>query len=317
MSKVTKPRFSHYRNEAHYEYMVVYKGKAFIVPVILALVQTLVPEFEELLTKEGKLVDAQKKNPYTAQIVEADELNDQLVLGMKEIITASMRHYDPNVVAAAVRLNDRIKAFGKIENKSYEEEAAAISILVTDLQSPTFAADTVTAGIDGWVTQLVASLDNFKKLLQLRNDSIAPNLPEENLKTIRKQIEKVYDKMIARIEAAAELDDTGTYEPIILQLNAEIKYFNEHTHTAAKKDLAEGDATVIESIADQQYSGTAITPVPVVTYREKDKEPVKLTFTVDFSLSYKNNVNPGMATLTIHGKGAYKGKKATTFMIKK
>lgn len=37
--------------------------------------------------------------------------------------------------------------------------------------------------------------------------------------------------------------------------------------------------------------------------------------TVDFSVTYRNNVNVGTATLILHGKGAYKGQKIVTFNI--
>ncbi|MDR2362245.1 MAG: hypothetical protein LBD91_05890 [Prevotellaceae bacterium] len=60
------------------------------------------------------MVNAQKKNPYTAQIVEADHLGDQLALGIKELVAVATRHYDPVVAAAAVRLQGRIKVFGQV-----------------------------------------------------------------------------------------------------------------------------------------------------------------------------------------------------------
>jgi hypothetical protein len=295
--------------------MVVYKEKLTAFPLINTLVQQYVPQFDELVAKEGKLVDAQKKNPYTALIVDADKLNDRLALGIKGTIAVAMKHYDSKIVAAAVRLNDRLKAFGKIESKSYEEEAAAISILIADLQSSVFSTDVTIVGLTGWVTQLATSVENFKNLLQLRNESIAPDLGKENLKTVRRQIEVVYHKMTNRINAAAELDETGQYATFIQQLNAGIHYFNEHTHINAKKDLGESDYTVIDQIGVQTYTGMEITPLPVVSYHEKEKAPVQLVFTKDFSLTFKNNRNPGMATLTVHGKGAYKGKKSTTFNI--
>jgi hypothetical protein len=294
---------------------MVYKGKVVIFPVVYALVQPLLPPFDELVTKEGKLIDVQQKNPYTARIVEADKLNDRLTLGIKESIVAAMRHYDPSVSAAAVRLNDRLKAFGRIDSKAYEEEAGAISLLVAELKDPVFAPDVATVGLTGWVSQLEIAVENFKKLLELRNNSIAPELTKDNIKIVRREAEAFYHRMVKRINAAAELDDTGQYELFIQQINAEIRYFNEHTHSSAKKDLGEGDCTVINPIPVQNCTGMDITPLPVVWYHEKEKEPVLLTFTKDFTLSYKNNRNVGMADLTVHGKGAYKGSKSTTFSI--
>ncbi|MDR0581871.1 MAG: hypothetical protein LBG31_02790, partial [Prevotellaceae bacterium] len=81
------------------------------------------------------------------------------------------------------------------------------------------------------------------------------------------------------------------------------------------KDLGAGDHTVIEPIDTQQYTGRPITIVPEVHYREEGKSTARLYLGTDFSVTYKNNVNVGMAELTIHGKGEYKGQKTVTFNI--
>ncbi|MDR0728735.1 MAG: DUF6261 family protein [Prevotellaceae bacterium] len=316
MQKILRALLHFFRNEAHFEFMGVFKGRLNEYPDAETVVQEYVDDFDELLTAEGKVVDAQKKSSYTAQIVEADHLDDQLVLGIKESVTAATRHYDPTVAAAAIRLHDRIKVFGQIPTKSYEEEAAAISILLTDLQSPAFAADVTTVGIGGWLTQLAAALANFKSLLQLRNDEYAENLPQENTKEIRSKIDAVYHKMTNRIDAAAELDSTGLYDEFIMHLNADIRYFNEHnTHRHAKKDLGTGDHTVVEPIETQRYTEKPITPIPKVYYRIEGKPTEELSLGKDFTVTYKNNTDVGTALLTIHGKGAYKGQFTVTFNI--
>jgi hypothetical protein len=315
MLKIIIANFHLYRNEAHYEFMVVYRGKLIAFHVVYRLVESLVTEFDELLDMESKLVDAQKKSAYTIQIADADKLNDKLIVGVREIISAYLKHYDPVIVAAATRLYDRMKSFGRIESKSYEEEAAAISILLADLLSPAFASDIILLNLNSWLMQLNVSVDNFKNLLQERNDAIAITFTTEKLKDVRKNIDIVYRKMTTKINAAAELDESGQYKLFIDQLNAEIRYFNEHTHRAARKDIAEGDHTIIEPMQIQIYTGEAITPIPIVYYQEEGKPAVKLTFAEDFTLSYKNNRKPGMAIITIRGKGAYKGKISTTFNI--
>jgi hypothetical protein len=83
----------------------------------------------------------------------------------------------------------------------------------------------------------------------------------------------------------------------------------------AKKDLSAGDHTVIEPIDTQPYTERAVTPIPKVHYREEGKPTENLALGKDFAVTYKNNINVGMAELTVHGKGAYKGAKTTTFMI--
>ena len=87
MYEITVTLLNWYRGEAHYEFMEVFNGKRIAFPVINDLVQPLVSEFEELLQQEKKLVDAQRKSPYTAQIAEADKQDDKLVVAIREIVS--------------------------------------------------------------------------------------------------------------------------------------------------------------------------------------------------------------------------------------
>ncbi len=66
----------------------------------------------------------------------------------------------------------------------------------------------------------------------------------------------------------------------------------------------------IDPIANQTYTGSAITPGVVV----KDGTTV-LTKDTDYELSYAANTNVGTATITITGKGNYNGTRTTTFAI--
>nr|MCR5468552.1 hypothetical protein [Lachnospiraceae bacterium] len=68
----------------------------------------------------------------------------------------------------------------------------------------------------------------------------------------------------------------------------------------------------VDKIADQGYTKKAVTPVPTVKFAG-----VTLKNKTDFTLSYKNNVKKGTATVTIKGKGYYTGSKNATFRIRK
>ena len=70
--------------------------------------------------------------------------------------------------------------------------------------------------------------------------------------------------------------------------------------------------TTIDAIAQQTYTGSAITPEPVVKYGSQT-----LTKGTDYAVSYENNVNEGTATCWVEGKGKYAGKKSVMFQIKK
>ena len=85
---------------------------------------------------------------------------------------------------------------------------------------------------------------------------------------------------------------------------ARVKAF---TNNVARVNISKAS---IANVADQTYTGKAITPKPTVTLDGKT-----LVLDTDYTLSYKNNVNAGTATITVTGKGAYTGKATKTFKI--
>ncbi len=60
------------------------------------------------------------------------------------------------------------------------------------------------------------------------------------------------------------------------------------------------------------YSGLEITPTVTI----KDDLGSKLTEGSDFTVSYSNNINAGTATITVTGKGRFRGTKEKQFTIK-
>jgi hypothetical protein len=313
MKKILAAHLHFFRNEAHYEFMIVFRNLLTKFQAVMAVVSNLYNAFLTLLMQEEALVNLMRKSDYTAQIAEADHRVDRTVTGMREVIASALHHFDPGVVAAAQSLYNRFAAFGDISKKSYEEETAAVNLLLADLANSDYAQKVATVGLTAWVSELQAAEADFEQLLGLRTVETADK-PQGRLKEVRNEINKVYHRMIDRISAADTMDESGTYNQFINELNAEIAYFNDHYHHA-KKDLGAGDHCVIEPIDVQQFTGRPITPVPVVHYLEEGKPTVRLSLGKDFSVTYKNNTNVGMAELTIHGKGAYKGTKSTTFNI--
>jgi hypothetical protein len=315
MEKIKTIHFSYLRAEAHYEYLTQYKNLLDISPQTKGVVADQYPVFVERLTKEGNLLNEMRKSDYTAKIAEADQRVDRCLVGMNATITAALHHFDPAVVDAAQSLKNRISAFGEIGSKSYEEETAAVNLLLADLNSPDYAGKVTLVGVAPWVTELTAAEADFEQLLNLRYTETSQK-PQGRLTDARRETEAAYRPMIDRIDAAAIISENPVnFIGFIAELNAIITYFNDHTHRHAKKDLSEGDHTVVEPIETQPYTGRPITVVPKVHYREDGKPTEVLSLGKDFSVTYKNNTNVGMAELTIHGKGKYKGQVSVTFNI--
>ncbi len=64
------------------------------------------------------------------------------------------------------------------------------------------------------------------------------------------------------------------------------------------------------TVKNQTYTGKALKPAVTVKYGKKT-----LKQGTDYTVSYKNNVKPGTATVTVTGKGDYTGSAKATFRI--
>jgi hypothetical protein len=298
-------QFSYLRREAHYQFLELFHRLLDTFGEVKEVISIYYVGFVFLLDKERRLVDAQKKSNYTKKIVDADHRDDQLLVGIRNIVVGALHHFDPRIVEAAISLQNRLNAFGAIIKKSYEEEAAAIRILLLDLQGSS-AAEVELLGLTPWINELEIAVNDFERLLQLRIEEQATK-PMERLREIRNEIEEVYRKMIDRINAFNTIEEKEVYNEFIRQLNLQIDYFNEHNRKQTSKDIK---TAIVKKIPDHNYTGNPITPVPEISF-----EGNKLVFATDFTLSYKNNTNVGNAEITIHGKGAYKGNKIITFFI--
>lgn len=105
--------------------------------------------------------------------------------------------------------------------------------------------------------------------------------------------------------------DAGTYQVTYKVREDNDNYIGEKTYTFTISPKAV-TADMIGAMADETYTGSAITPQPVVT----DGNTI-LTSGADFDFIYDKNINAGKdtATLTITGKGNYTGTASRTFTI--
>lgn len=75
-----------------------------------------------------------------------------------------------------------------------------------------------------------------------------------------------------------------------------------------------GDVGVISTPSDSVYSGSPQTP-PVSVTANIEGESILLVENTDYTISYENNTNAGVATVKATGMGNYTGEVSTTFNI--
>ena len=104
-------------------------------------------------------------------------------------------------------------------------------------------------------------------------------------------------------KAVIQITGNGNYTGTLTQYFAIVK----QTTPVTKTDLS---AAVI-TVADQTYTGKALTPAVTVTLKGK-----VLKLNTDYTAAYSNNTNVGTAKVVITGKGNYTGSASKTFAIK-
>ena len=90
-----------------------------------------------------------------------------------------------------------------------------------------------------------------------------------------------------------------------------ITNISEATTVSTKKNIGSKRSKITVNTKTKTYTGKKITPKVTIYRGEK-----KLKNGKDYTVTYKNNKNPGKATITIKGKGEYTGTVKKTFTIK-
>ena len=163
-----------------------------------------------------------------------------------------------------------------------------------------------TLGIDALFTVLAPQNSELLNLYNQRLAEYAAETPAASV--IRDAVAEDYNAVCDIIVRAVNTDPVQ--ETLVVLFNETDNIRKKYSALLPSKiNLADA---VTEPIPSQIYTGKAITPIPVLYYEGKE-----LVFTVDFSLSYKNNVEVGEATVTMHGKGKFNGRNIRKFNIER
>jgi hypothetical protein len=173
--------------------------------------------------------------------------------------------------------------------------------------------------LNAWLAPLAKVNGDLETAMTERVEEIAKR-PEQRMKSIRLEVDEQLCAILDKVEAMGETGSPFYNAAFVKEVNTLMIYnkdliAQEAGHRHPVKDISVANHLVVEPIATLPYTGKAVTPIPVAYYREEGKPTVELVFAKDFTVTYKNNVEVGMADLILHGIGEYKGKKTVTFNI--
>jgi hypothetical protein len=146
--------------------------------------------------------------------------------------------------------------------------------------------------------------------------------PAITTRTARRETDTALRLITRRIEALVTLNGQDVFLPFRDEFNALVKEYNTYVHEHygrlhARIDIA---PALIGQIGVQPYTGKPVNVIPEVSLRQTGPDDdtetiVELVFSRDFTVAYRNNVEPGTATLVICGINRYRGEVITTFTI--
>jgi hypothetical protein len=252
-------------------------------------------------------LDKPRSSLLTSQIKQANDVFDTTLDDIKRSIKAGSRSTIAAKASAGEILEHFMKPFWELNKEPLLSQISMTGELLSrytgdfDLQQ---AAQTLT--IAELFTMLAPQNTELSNLYNQRLEEYAAEThPATSLKNVvMEDYNAVCDVIVRAVNAEP------VQEPFVTVFNKTNDIRKMYSALLpAKIDLANA---VTEPLPSHTETGKAITPIPVVYY-----EGEELTFAVDFSLTYKNNVEVGEATVIMHGKGRFKGQHVRKFNIER
>lgn len=286
------------------------------------------PEF----TLKNEDYTLEKDKDYTV------EYSDNINAGTGKITITGKEHYK-GTIEKTFTINSQDLSFAKevfVENVVYTGKAQEPKVEVKDAKGITLTLNedytveysnntnagtgTVTiTGIGnytGTVTkQFTIEKDNIK--IEVSDNEVIYDGKQHGIKiNIITELEEAVIKY-GTIKEQCNLDDIPTYTNAgTYTIYYEISANNYNTFKGSTNMIISeksiNSATL--TLDDEKYTYSGGAKTPIVKVKDEDKT---LTENTDYTVTYSNNINAGIATITITGKGNYKETASITFEIEK
>jgi hypothetical protein len=281
--------------------------------------ETLLVVYQQKVHQEELVFKWQQRSEFTAKKAAADQARDAAFQGIVAIVKNDMKHFDPAVRDNALHLHNLLETYGNVTRVDYDGETANIDSLVGRLQSMEYFAAVLSLNLLPWVEELHSQNDLFKSYV---DDATYEKLKKPEIVPIvaRRQTDKALRDIINRVTSMAILNGRDGYAPFIDEFNVLADHYNNVVREHYGRLHARIDITpaAIDEIPAQRSTGHPVFVIPTLTLvveKEGKQTTVSPVFSEDFTVAYRNNIEPGTATLLITGIGKYVGQITTTFNI--
>jgi hypothetical protein len=231
--KIDKITLLHLRNDAHFQFFAEFRDLFLDEKAAKLGVKPLFDEWLNLYAREDEALKKIVKSEFTSKIQDADKARDEIFSGMGDIIKGSLKHYDEKARDAAGRLKILFDTYGKIDQKSLNEQTAAVTNILQELKGA-YAPDAAAVGISGWVREFEARNNALEALIKERFDEAASKT-DIVAKDARAEVDKQYRAIVERINALIVVEGPEKYEGFAKTLNVIIAKYSAAAGRGRKK----------------------------------------------------------------------------------
>jgi hypothetical protein len=276
----------------------------------------LITAYHDAITQEKHGFKQVRASEFTKKKYLADRRRDETYIGLLGIVRSNLKHFDPSIQHKAKHLYNLMTNYDNLTGNKYDAKSADIRSVVARLRSNEYAEAVQTLGLTPWIDELETRNQLFKELVVAMAEE-KTGKPKIKSRDARRITDNALRAITDRVTAQINLGNRDVYAPFVAAFNVIVEHYNTllYRHLGrlhARIDITGADVATIDP---QPFTGKPVFVIPAVTLADSNGKTVELIFTEDFTLAYRNNVNPGTATVIITGAGRYKGEIVTAFNI--
>ncbi|WP_340114997.1 DUF6261 family protein [Maribellus mangrovi] len=223
MVKIVKLILYKLRNGEYFQFMSDFKSLLEALGPQAIHSEAEFADFDTALVKLDDELRVDKGSVLTEELQNIDNDRDKVWRAIDMRIDATLLCTITEEVEAAKRLRRVFDLYGDVRRISYNEETAALSNLLGDLEQEENNAFLATCGLGEWVNRL-NSLNVAFKAKQNERDTELANKNSGNAKAVRIEIDPLYELMVERVNAMVSLNmQTPEIENFVKELNQKIE----------------------------------------------------------------------------------------------
>lgn len=225
MNKIESINLHNFRNNEHFQFMIDVNKLILFSQASVLGIDSLYPAFRSALNAEDATMRTELGSVRSKIVEELDKMRDKTWNAILLRVKSALFSPIGIETESALVIKQMIDFHGDIRVMNHNEESAAISNLISDLQMPSNADHLNLTGISMWMNELQMQNEEFKTVFNELNAEFAGR-ESGDVRAIRLLIDPIYGQMVEKINATVVME---VAKPIAIsfvrELNEKIKYY--------------------------------------------------------------------------------------------